>query len=179
MNTGVLQVEDKMKQNPHQTQLLKSIQNLGRTPSIWRVFSDFVEITALAIANTVDKSQFEKREKQYLETINKYNADERPQLADMYEQLAHALNYELTTNNAPADVLGKVFHELELHNHYSGQFFTPQHMCNMMGAMALHDSIGEIEKRGFIGALEPACGSGAMILGFAKAMLDADLNYGS
>ena len=52
-------------------------------------------------------------------------------------------------------------------------------MCNMMGAMALHDSISEIEKRGFIGALEPACGSGAMILGFAKAMLDADLNYGS
>ncbi len=33
------------------------------------------------------------------------------------------------------DILGSVFHELELHNKWTGQFFTPFHLCQMMAKM--------------------------------------------
>jgi len=38
-----------------------------------------------------------------------------------------------------------------------------------------HDSF--IEEKGYISVCEPCCGSGAMILGAAKALKDAGYNY--
>jgi hypothetical protein len=47
--------------------------------------------------------------------------------------------------------------------------------------MMAHISIGEkdlsIEKRGFVTVGEPACGSGVMVISFAKAMKEAGHNY--
>jgi methylase of polypeptide subunit release factors len=47
----------------------------------------------------------------------------------------------------------------------------------MMGAIALGDSMSALNEEGRISLAEPCCGSGAMVLGFAKAMIDAGLNY--
>lgn len=165
--------------NPYKTKILKTIEKLGYVYSVWNVFSDFVELGALSIANSVDKNKalWEKREKQYLDMIGKYKPDEQKLFPEMFADLVDALQYELTWSNAPVDILGQIFHGLELHNKYKGQFFTPQHICDMMGAIALGDSQNEIRKNGFITVCEPCCGSGAMILGFCKAMLDAELNY--
>ena len=95
----------------------------------------------------------------------------------MFADLVEALTYALTWENAPVDILGELFHELELHNQFKGQFFTPQHICDFMGKIALDDSKADVERLGFISCCEPACGSGAMVLGFARAMMDAELNY--
>lgn len=169
-----------MTKNPHMDKLLKTIQKLGYVHSVWNVFTDFVELGALTVANSTDhnKATWEKREKQYLETIGKYSPEEQKLFPEMFADLVLALEYELTWSNAPVDVLGAVFHGLELHNKYNGQFFTPQHICDMMGAIALGDTDkAEIDKRGYLSVCEPCCGSGAMVLGFAKAMMDAELNY--
>jgi hypothetical protein len=165
--------------NPYREKILKTIQRLGRIYSVWNVFSDFVEMGALAVANSVDRKAetWEKREKQYLETIGKYSSDEQKLFPIMLADLMEALQFELTWANAPVDVLGTLFHELELHNKYKGQFFSPQHVCDLMGVIALGDGRSEIEQRGYITMNEPCCGSGAMVLGFARAMLEADLNY--
>ena len=40
------------------------------------MFSDFVEISALAISNSVDRAQFDAREKRYLEIVGKYKREE-------------------------------------------------------------------------------------------------------
>ena len=163
--------------NPHQTKLLKAIQKLGFTHSIWSVYSDFIEICAVAIANSVNRKHFDEREKRFHDTMKKYNKNEQTLLADMFVDLTNALDYEITHRGAPSDVLGAIFHDLELHSHYKGQFFTPQHVCNAMGAIALHDLIDTVKQQGHISISEPACGSGALVLGFAKAMLDAGFNY--
>ena len=75
------------------------------------------------------------------------------------------------------DVLGVLYHELELHNKYKGQFFTPQHICNMMGKIVFDEDDKSILDKGYISALEPGCGSGAMILGFAQALTDSGYNH--
>lgn len=166
--------------NPHRNKILKTIQKLSQVHSVWDVFSDFVELGALCIANSAGKKtteDWEKREKQYFTTIGKYKPDEQKLFPEMFADLVEALEYELTWRNAPADVLGTLFHELELHNKYKGQFFTPQNICDMMAQITLGDGKGLFNERGFISLCEPCCGSGAMILGFARAMLEKDFNY--
>lgn len=67
---------------------------------------------------------------------------------------------------------------MELHNKWTGQFFTPGNVCEMMGSMACGDEIQEkVRNKGYITLNEPACGSGAMVIGFCKAMKDRGLNY--
>ena len=168
-----------MNKNPHQEQLVKTIQKLAYRHSTWSLFSDFVELIALAIANsvTLDGPEWQKREEQYLNIINKYAPDEQQVFPEMFADLVEALEYGLALNNTPVDVLGPIFHELKLHNTYKRQFFSPQQICDMMGTIALGDSREEIEKQGYITLEEPTCGSGAMVLGFAGAMAEAKLNY--
>lgn len=168
-----------MNDNPHRKKILKSIQKLSERHSVWDVFTDFVELGALCIANSCGPKNetWEKREKQYLNTIGKYNTDEQKVFPEMLADLVEALEYELTWRNAPADVLGTLFHELELHNKYKGQFFTPQNVCDMMGQMTFGDGSELFKEKSYISLCEPACGSGAMIFGFARAMMEKDFNY--
>ena len=169
-----------MQRNPYKDKILKTIQKLCYRHSPWNIFGDFVELGALCIANScADKktAEWEAREKRYLEIIGKYDKDEQQQFPIMFADLVQALEYALTWENAPVDILGELFHELELHNQFKGQFFTPQHICDFMGKIALGDSKADVERQGFISCCEPACGSGAMVLGFARAMLEAELNY--
>ncbi len=73
------------------------------------------------------------------------------------------------------DVLGELFHELDFNDKWKGQFFTPQHICNLMGKTAVgeNDSFkNEIAKKGYFTVLEPCCGGGAMIYGVANAMFE-------
>lgn len=169
-----------MKTNPDQAKILKTIQKLGQVHSVWSVFSDFVELGALCIANSCSSNKdgvWEKRETQYLTTISKYSENEQKLFPEMFADLVQALEYELTWANAPTDVLGTLFHELELHNKYKGQFFTPQDVCNMMGAIAFSDKEVQLKECGYLSLHELCCGSGAMVLGLAKAMMDTELNY--
>ena len=169
-----------MQRNPYKDKILKTIQKLCYRHSPWNIFSDFVELGALCIANScADKKteEWEEREKRYLEIINKYDKDEQQHFPIMFADLVQALEYALTWENAPVDILGELFHELELHNQFKGQFFTPQHICDFMGAITLGDSKADVERQGFVSCCEPACGSGAMVLGFARAMMEAELNY--
>jgi hypothetical protein len=96
-------------ENPRGKKLLKSIRALGYTHSVWRVFSDFIEMGALAIANSVDKSRFDEREARYLAIIGKYKPDERKMFSEMFADLVEALQYELAWSNAPVDILGRLF----------------------------------------------------------------------
>lgn len=166
-----------MRVNPHQTVLTKMIQDLGQTYSTWRVFSDFLELSALSIANSVDKAQFESRESRYLDCIKSYSPEAQKLFPAMFAELVLALDWELNEKYRPVDVLGPIFHSLQLLDHYKGQFFTPQHICDMMGNLVVSDYTREIAERGFVSLHEPCCGSGAMILGFSASMVEAKQNY--
>src|SRR5262245_60876544 len=115
---------DKSRPPPdHQKERLKLIEGLPGRHSSWQVFSDFAEAAALALSNAVDLPQGEKREARYMEIIKRYTPDELAKFPRMRAELTLALEEE------PFDVLGRTFHDLELHNKWSGQYFSPHSLC--------------------------------------------------
>lgn len=165
--------------NQFKNQIIMAIQKLGLTYSVWDVFSDFVELGALSVANSTRRKGdgvWEKQERRYLNIIGKYKPDEQETLVKAFADLVMALELE-AERDGPSDVLGPIYHALELHNKYKGQFFTPQSVCDMMSEIVSGNVEEAIKENGFISLCEPCVGSGAMILGFAKSMLKKHLNY--
>ncbi len=157
-----------------QKELVKLFNGLSGRQSHWQVFSDFCEISAISISNAVDWHHREEREDRYMQIVKGYKPEEVQRLCEGLGHLVMALEGGFT------DVLGCVFHDLELHNKWAGQYFTPYPICRMMAKMTVGDRPSlrnQIEERGFITAMEPACGSGGMIIALADAMHDAGINY--
>lgn len=165
------------------TGIINGLKELSSKHSLWSVFEDWLKVSAISISNSVDWAHKDEREKEYLETINKYTPEEQKLLVNTFTELIKGLQDEQTTSG-PVDLLGKVYHALELHNKYHGQFFTPFHICEFMGQIALGDG-GEagnntqdaLTKKGYVSVCEPCVGSGGMVLGFANAMYKNNLNY--
>lgn len=155
-----------------QKELINQIKRIGEKHGIWNVFEDFLTISSISISNAFDFDK--KREEDYLKVIKKYNPNELNEFAKLLALLTNLLN-SFSTN--PQDVLGDLFHKLELHNKYKGQFFTPNHICKFMGKALLTDVDNIINRKGYISILEPTCGSGALILGAADALASKNFNY--
>ena len=155
-------------------ELCNSIKSLGGKHSAWQVFEDFLEVSAISISNAVDWVHSEEREKRYFEIIKRYDKSEVEKFAEMLGILVNALEQCVPR---PKDILGEVFHLLELHNKYKGQFFTPQHICDLMGEINFGNQDENIAKKGYITVCEPCVGSGAMIFGIANAMGSNKYNY--
>lgn len=149
------------------------MNQLAHRHSLWSVFSDFVEMAAISMANAVDHGpQHAEREARYMAVIKGYSKDELDGFCRMLAHLTMAMEQE------PGDVLGSVFMQLELGSKWHGQFFTPYEVCRLMAGMQLGDGFKqEIERKGYITAMEPACGGGAMILALAEEMQAAGVNY--
>lgn len=163
--------------------IIEKLKILGSKYSISRVFEDWIAVFAISISNSVDRANWDEREQQYLEIINRYTPDEQQILVEASAELVVALERK-HIKGGPTDLLGKVFHSLELHNKYHGQFFTPFHICEFMGQVALGDAgeadstLGEaLSQKGYVSVYEPCVGSGGMVLGFANAMYKQGLNY--
>lgn len=141
---------------------------------LYTVFGDCMEVMAMAMANSVDRTQFDRREARYLQIVGQYRADIIETFPRVLAELVNALEAGI------ADVLGPLFHDLELHNKARGQFFTPYPICQMMADVSFADEAGlraRIEKRGFIRAMEPACGAGSMLIALADTMKTRGINY--
>lgn len=160
-------------------QLERMITSLANRHSTWEVFTDFVAMSALAISNGVDGYHYQEREQEYLQIIGKYSKDDQMLFPEMLAHLVEALE-QCAQERHFDDILGRVFHDLELHNKYKGQFFTPMPVCNVMGRISVGDDGGwqeRLQEKGYIPICEPACGSGAMIFGAANAYLETGLNW--
>lgn len=106
--------------NEHQKKLVKMIQGLGAKYSTWSVFNDFLTMAATAISNAVDPVHREEREKLYMEAIGHYRKDEQSVFPEMFTVLVQAADQAMATEG-PKDILGAVFHDLELHNKYPAE----------------------------------------------------------
>ena len=158
----------------HQKELLKLFGSLAYRHSAWQVFADFAEAAATSLSNAVDWAQRDLREERYMALIKRYKPEELATFPKMMAELTLAMEEE------PSDALGRTFHDLELHNKWSGQFFSPYPLCRMMAKMTLgneDDVRARIAKRGFVTAQEPACGSGAMVIAVAHEMMELGINY--
>lgn len=155
-------------------EIIKLMRGLAHRHDLWRVFSDFCEISAVSIANAVDRPnpQSAAREARYMEIVKAYSKDELPEFSKMLYYLTEALSCSMD------DVLGEVFMEMDLGSKWHGQFFTPYEICRLMASLNVGDELkAMIARRGFVTANEPACGGGAMMIAMAEEMQAAGINY--
>lgn len=162
----------------HQKEIVGLLRQVAHTRGIDRVWSDWVEICAIALARA-DLAQQEVREQRYLQVIAQY---ERSELDKLVQAFAHlVMSYELRVEAADfGDVLGSTFMMLDMGNAGAGQFFTPYEVSRLMGGMMMGDGQALADKadaHGFIRVLEPACGAGGMLIAAAHALHDTGLNY--
>jgi len=154
----------------HKKNMVKLFEKLSYRHNTWTVFSDFLEMAALSLNNSVNLVGWQKREDRYLSIISKYSKDEATLFPQIFGELTMALE-------VPGDYLGEVFMELELGNKWKGQFFTPYHLCLLMAQLTLDKDIStNIQVKEFITLNEPACGGGAMIIAFIQIMKDRGFN---
>ncbi|TWG87883.1 Type I restriction-modification system methyltransferase subunit [Cupriavidus gilardii J11] len=162
-------------------ELLSLMKAFGYRHSMNDVFADFVEMSALAISNAVDRHHFEAREKRYLEIAKKYDREELTRFPQMFGALTMTFEervQQLVPNgDGLADVLGQTYMMLELGNDRAGQFFTPYTVSRMMAGISMTDGASSIERDGFVTVLEPASGAGGMVIACADALNDAGHNY--
>ena len=62
------------------------------------------------------------------------------------------------------DFLGGAYMELELGNHWIGQFFTPYDICRCMAEITTGDVVEQINRDGFVTLNDCACGAGATLI---------------
>lgn len=128
----------------------KLMEQLARRHGIQHVFSDFLELLICAFSHGA-------KEDRYLSIINKYEKPEAYKLSDALG----ALVIEMTGDGTGmVDVLGSFFEEHISHGH-NGQYFTPQPICDMLAC--LNQPVKPLQR-----VLDPACGSGRMLMGMAK-----------
>ena len=161
----------------HKAEIIKLIKQAAYSRDIYQVFNDFLEMAAITISNTVDFTHREERESRYMELIYSYDKRHQQLFPEMMAYLVLALDEKAQTTG-PEDILGVIFHELELHDTYKGQFFTPQHIADFMADITCGDEHqSAITERGYITVCEPCCGSGVLVTSFLKSMQKENLNY--
>ena len=148
-----------------------AIRQFAYGQHLFTVFRHFVELSAIALSNVADPITKAGREKQYLSIVHQYKPEEFQQFPPLLGMLAMCLEHETT------DVLGRLYHRLDIHNLQSGQCFTPYPVCLAMAKMLVHDAKHLVEEQEFIRAQEPCVGSGAMVIALAQALRDEGINY--
>lgn len=144
----------------------KRIREMCGRHEIWRVFSDFCELSALSFSNSIIRD--EQREQRYLSIAQTYNADEMNRFAELLGVVVRALD-----DDQEQDFLGSAFMRLELASHWHGQFFTPMEVCRLMARLTVgskEECEQFIAEKGYINVAEPACGAGALVIAMAGAL---------
>ena len=157
-----------------QMEFQKVFSRLCDTKSSWQVWSDFVEMTAIAISNRFEIREQVKqdREARYMAIIGQYSKSEQAVFPELVAILVQALERE-----SEQDFLGEMFMALELGSHWKGQFFTPYSVCKAMAAINVHDYDEMIAQRGYFTVNDPACGAGATLIAARNTLYLAGIGY--
>lgn len=135
------------------------------------VFDDFVEIMALTYRNSFDRSGRDARERRYLEIVKKYSRED-------LDRFGHAIALvTLEMDQEPADVLGRLYMELDLGNERLGQFYTPYDVAKLIAGMVSDELADKIARDGTAEAYEPACGAGAFLIALTQDLRGRGINY--
>lgn len=155
-------------------EFLKIFREMCYARNAWQVWEDLISATACSLANSTDPDKtnvrYQEREKEYAQCIKRLGGVDKP-------AKCFAIMVEALEQNPEQDFLGELYMELNLGNHWKGQFFTPYHVCNFMAKMTEEDIDEEIEKKGFISICDPACGAGATLIAAANNAKKAKHNF--
>lgn len=151
-----------------QKEIIKIFDSLIGKHRLDVLFRDFITLAACTISNSIDKSQWEQREKLYMDTVAKYEKTEANKFAQILALVISGLS-----GPKKGDFIGELYMQLEISNKHRGQFFTPYNISKMMASL-----LGfEPNRQGIVELNEPAVGSGGMIVAYAEQMELAGYNY--
>ena len=146
-------------------QFEKEMDVLGRRFGLSRVFNDLLTMAMCSYHQTNIASRLTEKdaenEELYMNTIKPYSRDELNKFAKLLSYI------QLNVYQTPySDLLGQYFTEHITRGH-NGQYFTPDSVASLMARITSADE-PQTHKRIY----DPACGSGRLILEFAKAAPD-------
>ncbi len=164
---------NKAKEKSSEERLVEEIRNLGRTHGLNTVFTNFLELTALALAIHMDPVNWAERQESYEELERSIDR----QTLSAYGRMAfYLIQSVLKYRSEPKDILGEVYTRLKLSNEWNGQYFTPDSISRFMAEiLQIPEDIPEEE--GYVTINEPTCGSGTMIYGAVWAMQKNGFDY--
>jgi hypothetical protein len=154
----------------HRTALIKLLEKFQHQFNIWQVWDDMVYFCAAALSQPCQWVQ--AREDEYLRRIQRYPKDLQELFPQMLAEIVLAFEQE-----GFADVLGSMYMDLNLGNHWKGQFFTPYEVALMMAKMSGDNPAEEIKQNGFSSVSDSSCGSGVMLIAAAQNYFDNKVNY--
>jgi len=133
------------------------------------IFSDFLTLSANALANVVYKN--DDLEKEYLDIISKYKNPV------VFAELFAMIVNEFERENFQ-DLMGRIYMQGNFGNSNAGQFFTPFHLSDMMAQIIIYedDLKKKIQERGYITVCDPCVGAGGMIIAAAKTIYNLGYN---
>lgn len=153
-------------------EFLSVFNQLCYSRSSWQVWADLMCVIACSLSNAIDRTSehFEAREREYAQCIERLGSVEVP--AKILSIIVMALE-----NEPEQDFLGKMYMNLNLSNHWRGQFFTPYDICKAMSQISVGNIDSQIEKQGYISVCDPACGAGATLIAAANTMKQSKYNF--
>lgn len=156
------------------SQFVKCFEKVSYSHDAFKVYSDFLTMSAISISNAVNYN--DAREQEYLRIIKTYEKKEQEMFPQMFACIVRALDAFTKGTPCYSDILGALFGELELFSSWKGQFFTPQAVSDMMAIVTIGDNEEQISKRGYISLNEPCIGGGANVIGVVNAMFQKGYN---
>ncbi len=146
-----------------QNKFAETIFKISRRFSLFNVFGDFLTMAmASCTPNPLTKKSW--YEDEYLATIAKYKGSElRHEFPKAFAQLLTEME-DRFGDSLGNDVLSDFF-EQYISNGRNGQYFTPYPICQFMASITHIDSVCDsgVDKK-TLRVLDPACGSGRMLL---------------
>lgn len=144
----------------------RAFECMARRRNGHEIFRDFVAASALALEQRACQAfgRFDRAvEDRYLSIVKRYDRDDVSRFPEMLAAVACG-------SAGGRDFLGEIYMELEIQNRWIGQFFTPWPVAMAMAKMNCPDPAEDVSKAsdGIVTVMEPACGSGVMILAFAE-----------
>lgn len=164
----------------HTKMFLGTIEKFRYQHNIYDVFRDWTELAAAEVhqlpyhAGVCAKDEaFERVEQEYLDTAKKYQKED----FDTFGELLGITRLALTTKHQ--DFLGQCYMRLEVNNTRAGQYFTPYEVSLLLAQMNLTDVESMIDHNGgWFTLLEPACGSGGMVIAAAEVLQRKQIDGG-
>ena len=155
-------------QKPHTVaEFVREFNKVAPHKHRYDVFRDFVTIAAISIYNALARN--EEYEAEYMSIVGQYKQEEVMQFALLLGDVTMMLD------PAPSDVLGEIYTALNLANAKTGQYFTPWPIAEFMAQITYGDQLENLDKP-FLTVSEPSCGSGVMVLAFAKVLMQSGHN---
>lgn len=162
-------------------EIIKIFESLRYKRDLWSLYSDFLEMMAIAISNSAERyflpKSYEKREQRYLSLAKTYDKDELLKMSEVFNLFVKLQDYNLESQGAK-DILGGLLMKLNLGDKWAGQVFTPDNLASLLAKITCSEDElkKQIEDRGFIYASDPAVGGGVTMIGLVNAMLDGGFN---